>query len=81
MRAQFRLAATIILCGVIGLGGLPLLFWLMPATRDLRFLGWPVAWLVVGGAVYPVTVAVAAYFVRRATRIEADFTELVKRLS
>lgn len=81
MRAQFRLAAIIILCGVIGLGGLPMLFWLVPETRDLRILNWPVAWLLVGGAVYPITVAVAAYYVRRATRIEADFTELVKRLS
>lgn len=81
MRAQLRLAATVIVIGVIGLGGLPLLFWLVPATRDFRVLDWPVAWLVVGAAIYPVTVFVAASYVRRATRIEADFTELVKRLS
>lgn len=81
MRAQFRLAATIIVIGCIGLGGLPMLFWLVPATRDLRVFDWPIAWLVVGAAIYPVSVAIAAYYVRRATRIEADFTELVKRLS
>ena len=39
MRAQLRLAATIILFGVAGLGGLPLLFSLVPAARDVRLLG------------------------------------------
>lgn len=81
MRAQFRLAATIIAFGVLGLGGLPLLFWLEPGLRDLRLFGLPVAWLLIGVLVYPVTALVAASYVRRATRLESTFTEFVKRLS
>ena len=81
MRAQLRLAATIILFGVAGLGGLPLLFSLVPAARDVRVLGLPAAWILIGVLVYPVTVLVAASYVRRATRIETTFTEIVKRLS
>lgn len=78
MRAQLRLAATILGLGVVGLGGLPLLFWLFPSTRTVRLFDLPLAWLVVGVIIYPVTVVAAAYFVRRATRIESDFTEVVK---
>ena len=81
MRAQFRLAAKIIVVGVVGLGGLPLLFWLEPGARDVRLFGLPVAWLLIGVLVYPVTVLVAASYVRRATRIESTFTAFVKRLS
>jgi len=81
MRAQFRLAATIIAFGIAGLGGLPLLFWLAPDARDLRLFGLPVAWLLIGVLVYPVTVLVAASYVRRATRLENRFTDFVKRLS
>lgn len=81
MRAQLRLAATIILFGVAGLGGLPLIFSLIPAARDIRLFGLPVAWILIGVLVYPVTVLVAASYVRRATRIESTFTEIVKRLS
>lgn len=81
MRAQFRLAATILGLGMIGLGGLPLIFWLFPATRSLRLFDLPLAWIVVGAAIYPVTVLVAVSYVRRATKIESDFTEMVKRLS
>ena len=81
MRTQLRLAATIIAFGVAGLGGLPLLFALVPATRDLRPFGMPVAWILVAILVYPLTVVVAASYVRRATRVEDTFTEIVKRLS
>jgi hypothetical protein len=81
MRAQLRLAATIIAFGVAGLGGLPLVFFLVPAARDIRLFGLPAAWILIGVLIYPVTVLVAASYVRRATRIESTFTEIVKRLS
>jgi hypothetical protein len=81
MRAQLRLSATIIAFGVAGLGGLPLLFWLIPAAGAMRVLGLPVAWILIGIVVYPVTALVAASYVARATRIESNFTDIVKRLS
>lgn len=81
MRAQLRLSALIIAVGVAGLGGLPLIFWLLPQTRSMEILGFPAAWLLIGGLIYPVTVVVAAWYVRRATALETSFTEIVKRLS
>ncbi|MFN2319830.1 MAG: hypothetical protein ABR500_09135 [Dermatophilaceae bacterium] len=81
MRAQFRLAATIIAFGMVGLGGLPLIFSLVPAAREARLFGMPIAWILIGVLIYPLTALVAASYVRRATRIENTFTEIVKRLS
>lgn len=81
MRAQFRLAATILTLGVAILGGLPLLFWLVPASRTVRLFDLPLPWLVIGVAVYPITVLAAASYVRRATKIESDFTDVIKSLS
>ena len=81
MRAQLRLSATIIAFGVVGLGGLPLLFALRPAARGLRLFGLPAAWMLIGVVVYPATVLVAASYARRATRLEGTFTDIVKRLS
>ena len=81
MRAQFRLAATIIAFGVAILGGIPLLFWLVPASRTWELFGVPLAWIIIGVAVYPVTVLAAASYVRRATKIESDFTDVIRRLS
>lgn len=81
MRAQFRLAATIIAFGVAILGGIPLLFWLVPASRTWELFGIPLAWIIIGVAVYPVTVLAAASYVRRATKIESDFTDVIRRLS
>lgn len=81
IRAQLRLAATILGIGVAGLGGLPMIFWLFPVTRDFRVLDLPVPWIIVGAAIYPAAVLLAAAYVRRSTRIESDFTEMVKKLS
>ncbi|HHU10806.1 MAG TPA: hypothetical protein GXZ60_12460 [Intrasporangiaceae bacterium] len=81
MRAQFTLAASIIGMGVVGLGGLPLLFFLVPATGQARVFSVPISWLLIAVLVYPATFLIAAHYVRRATRIEADFTELVRRRS
>jgi hypothetical protein len=79
VRAQLRLALTV--CSVFGclLGGLPLLFALQPAFRDLRMLGVPLAWLVLGVVVYPALLAGAWFYVRQAEHNERDFVDLVER--
>ena len=78
MRAQLRLAGTVLGFCVIGLGGLPLVFWLLPASRTVRLFDLPLAWLLVGVVIYPVMVLLAASYVRRATKIESDFIDVVK---
>lgn len=77
MAAQLRLAAKVLAFGAVGLGGLPLLFVLVPMTRTLAVGPVPVPWLVLAVVVYPVAIVVARYYVRQSERIEAEFSDVV----
>ena len=79
MGAQLRLAAQVLAFGAVGLGGLPALFLLVPATRDLDLAGMPLAWLVLAVGVYPVALVVSRFYVRASERIEAEFSRAVER--
>lgn len=79
MGAQLRLALQVLAFGAAGLGGLPLLFVLVPATRSLDIGGIPIAWLVLAVVVYPVAFVVARFYVRASERIEAEFSRVVGR--
>jgi hypothetical protein len=79
MSAQLRLALRVLAFGALGLGGLPLLFLLVPDTRTLEIGGAPFPWLVLGVLVYPVALLVARYYVRQSERIEREFSQVVGR--
>jgi hypothetical protein len=79
MSAQLRLAAMVLGFGAVGLGGLPLLFLLVPATRSLEIGRIPLPWLVLAVVVYPVALVVARYYVRQSERIEAEFSAVIAR--
>jgi hypothetical protein len=79
MSAQLRLALLVLAFGAVGLGGLPLLFLLVPATRSLEIGAVPLPWMVLAVVVYPVALVVARYYVRRSERIEREFSEVVRR--
>jgi len=79
MSAQLRLAGMVLAFGAVGLGGLPLLFLLVPATRTLEIGRIPLPWLVLGVVVYPVALVVARFYVRQSERIEAEFSAAVGR--
>jgi hypothetical protein len=79
IQAQLRLTLAVIAGAVVILGGIPLLFALVPATRTLSVLGLPLPWVILGIVVYPVVYIAARLYVRNAERIEAEFTEFVGR--
>ncbi len=79
MSAQLRLAALVLGFGAVGLGGLPLLFLLVPATRSLEIGRIPLPWLILAVVVYPVALVVARYYVRASERIEAEFSAVIAR--
>ncbi len=79
VRAQLLLALTLLSALAVLLGGLPLLFALVPATRDLQVLGLPLPWLVLGVLVHPALFVAGLVHLRLAERHERDFTELVER--
>ncbi|MEV0627153.1 hypothetical protein [Nonomuraea wenchangensis] len=79
LRTQFRLAlfvCTVLACVV---GGLPLLFLLIPELREVELLGVPLPWAVLAGLIYPAFVLGAWLYVRQAERNERHFAELVER--
>ena len=79
LRAQLRLTLTVLAMGAAALLGLPALFALLPASRELSIAAVPVPWLVLGVLLYPSMVGVAWWYSRSATRLERRFTELVTR--
>ena len=79
MRAQLGLALRVAAVFAVLLGGLPLLFAVVPATRDVEVLGIALPWLLLGGLVYPALLVGGAVYVRLAERNERDFVELVGR--
>lgn len=78
LREQLRLAGLALLMLAVGLGGLPLLFWLVPDLAAQRVVGLPLAWLLIGVLAYPFLVGVGWWYVRSAERNEDDFTDLVE---
>jgi hypothetical protein len=79
MSAQLRLAMRVLAFGAVGLGGLPLVFLLVPATRTMALGRIPLPWLVLAVVVYPVAIIVSRYYVRASERIEAEFSHVVRR--
>ncbi len=79
IRSQRRLAVMVCLTITVVLVGTALLGALVPRFTQLRLLGVPLPWVVLGVLVYPLLIAVAAYTVRKAERNERAFTELVRQ--
>ncbi|GAA0433202.1 membrane protein [Acrocarpospora corrugata] len=79
IRTQFRLAlfvCTVLACVI---GGLPLLFLLVPDLRAVEIAGLPLPWVVLAGLIYPAFVVGAWLYVRQAESNERHFAELVER--
>jgi type VI protein secretion system component VasK len=79
LRAQLGLALRVLAVLVIGVAGLPLLFHLLPGLAGVSVLGLPLAWVLLGGLVYPFLVLLGWWYVRRAEQHEEDFAELLSR--
>jgi hypothetical protein len=77
IRAQWRLSISVLASAAMMIGGLPLLFLLVPATRTLSIGPVPLPWLILGVLIYPAVWVAGRYYVRQSEQIERDFTELV----
>ena len=80
LREQLRLAALSLLVLALGLGTLPVLFWWQPQLAEVRLLGIPLPWWLIGFAAYPFLLLVGWRYVRAAERNEDDFTDLVETM-
>jgi hypothetical protein len=79
LRAQLGLALRILAALALCVGGLPLLFQVVPGLSEVHVLGVPLPWLVLGVGVYPFLVGLGWRYVRRAEQNEADFAALLSR--
>jgi hypothetical protein len=79
MRAQLRLAALVLLSLAGTVGAIPVAYWLFPSLDEVRVLGMPLAWVLLGFAVYPVLVVLGWLYVRAAERTERTFAEIVEK--
>ena len=78
LRSQLRLGLTVLVaCGAL-LGGLPLLFALVPGVAQARVLGLPLPWLLLGVLAYPTLWFAARHYVRQAERNEAEFADVLR---
>ena len=78
MTRQARLAIGVAATFMLLMLGLPVANVLWPDAMQTRVLGFPLSWLLLGIALYPVTWALAAHYVRSAEQLEADDARLVQ---
>ena len=81
LRAQLRLALSILVALGLTIGMLPLLFALAPGLNAHHVLGMPVSWGLLAFACYPLLVFLAWRYVRLAERNERAFARVVERSS
>lgn len=78
VRTQLRLSLSIVAALGLIVGGLPVLFMLFPGLSQARVAGMPLAWVVLGFAVYPLFVGLGVVYLRAAARHERAFTDVVE---
>ena len=79
LRSQRRPGLALLAVVLLALGGLPVLFVLLPEVAAYPVGPVTVAWLILGVAVFPALFAAAWWHVRTAERVERDFTEILRR--
>jgi hypothetical protein len=79
LRSQLRPGLALLGVVLFALGGLPVLFLLLPEVAAYRVGPVTVAWLLLGVAVFPALYAAAWWHVRTAERVEHAFTEMLRR--
>ncbi len=78
VRRQLSLSLRVAIALAVILGLQPLVAWLWPGYADLRVLGIPLPWLVLGAGSYPVLIALGLYYVRKAETIDSEFADLLE---
>ena len=76
IRSQRRLAIVCASAFIVILVAVPLLFTLVPELDEADIGGIPVSWIVLGAGLFPVLIAIAALYVRIASRNESRYRSL-----
>jgi fatty acid desaturase len=79
IRIQLKTAVLLALLAVVLLGGLPVLFFVVPATADVTFAGVRLPWLLLGVAPFPVLFGIGFWYNVLAEGHERDFVDRVEK--
>lgn len=77
IRAQLGVTVSVLLPAGVLLCLYPLLAVLLPDLARATVLGIPLALVLLGGGIYPPLVLLGVFYVRRAERVERQFTDLL----
>lgn len=78
MRRQLRLSLGLALTFAAFLGVQPLLSWFWHPYTQLKLLGIPCSWLILGLLSYPLMIWLGSLYVRRAEEVDDEFTDLLR---
>jgi putative solute:sodium symporter small subunit len=78
MRAQLAVTLSVLVPAGAVVAAYPLLSALFPHLSDQQVLGLPLSVLILGFGIYPPLVLLAFVYVRRARKVEADFSRLLE---
>ena len=78
MRSQLRLAIGVLAVLAVTLGGLPLLFHLVPGVGRVEVLEVPLPWLLLSVFAFAEILVLGWLYVRQAEKNEDDFSELLE---
>ncbi|MEP7333262.1 MAG: hypothetical protein ABI692_14360 [Terracoccus sp.] len=78
MRSQLRLAIGVLAVLAVTLGGLPLLFHLVPQIGRVELLGVPLPWLLLSVFAFTEIIGLGWLYVRQAEKNEDDFSDLLE---
>jgi len=78
MRAQLRLALSVLAVLGLTVGSLPVLFRFLPALAEQPLLGMPLAWSLLAFGIYPGLLLLGMVYVRRAERNEDAFADVIE---
>lgn len=77
LRAQLRLAASVLGAVIAAVVTLPLLFEVVPGLGEVEVLNMPLPWVLLAFAVYPFLFLCGWFYVRRAEHNERVFVSMV----
>jgi hypothetical protein len=77
VKRQMRAAVALGLLVLLVLGSLPLAFYLSPGFAEVRVVGVPLAWLLLGVLPFPLVLAVGLAYNTLAESTEHDFVDMI----
>jgi hypothetical protein len=78
IRSQLALALRIGAVALLGLGVLPIAFYLVPDLGRFELFGLRLPWILLGGLAYPFMVALGYLYVRSAEKLEQIFADHIQ---